>query len=113
MNKDVRIRLIFSPRTPPILTQRTQIRNLHHNTRMCVREERRCSCVRIQQGQLEAPPAAGSVIIAAPECHLAQGCGRVVCGFPGTSARGNEVLCDVKDGVNSLGWGCRGLSNDF
>jgi len=76
---------------------------------MHVREERRCSCVRIQQGQLEAPPAAGSVIITASECHLTQGCGWVVCGFPGASARGNEVLCDVEDSVNSLGWGRRGL----
>lgn len=105
MNEDVRIRLSFSPRTPSTLTQRAQIRNLHYNPGMRVREERRRPRVRIQQGQIETPPAARSVAIAAAECHLIQGCGRVVCGFTRASARGNKVLCDAKVNTNSLGWG--------
>ena len=69
-DEDIRIRLIFSPRTPPVYAQRAQVRNLHNDARMCVREERGCARVRIQQGQLETPPTGGSVIIAAPERHL-------------------------------------------
>jgi len=97
---DSRIRPILSPRTPPSLTQRTQIRNLHHNARVLIREERRYARVRIQQGQLETPPAAGPVVVAAAERHLVQSCGWVVCGFPGASTCGNVVLCGTQDSVN-------------
>ena len=69
-DKNVRIRLILSPRTPPVLGQGAQIRDLHHNTRVRIREEGWCGHVRIQEGQPETPPAAGSVIIAATERHL-------------------------------------------
>ena len=61
---------------------------------MLVREERRRARVRIQQGQLETLPAAGSVIIAASESHLVQSRGRIVCRFSGASARGNVILYD-------------------
>lgn len=37
---DVRIRLVLGRRTPPILTQRAQIRDLHYNARVRIREER-------------------------------------------------------------------------
>ena len=96
-DRDVRVRLVLSPGTPPILAQWTQIRNLHHDARMGIWEERRSTRVRIQQGQPETPPTGGSVIAIASERHLVKGGGWVVCGFPYASARGNVVLCYVQD----------------
>ena len=90
--KDVRILPALSSRTPPSRAQRAQIRDLHHNARFCIREEWWSARVRVQEGQFETPPAAGSVVVAAPERHLVQSRGRVVCGFPGASACGNVVL---------------------
>ena len=37
--EDVRIRLILGPRTPPVLTQRAQIRDLYNDAGVGIREE--------------------------------------------------------------------------